>query len=55
MDLYALTDAGILAQIGQKLKEARIERNISQKVLAERSGLSAFSISQMEMVATPLC
>ena len=47
-DLYALTDAAILTQIGQKLKEARIERNVSQKVLAERSGLSAFSISQME-------
>lgn len=47
-DLYALTDSAILAQIGQKLKEARIERNVSQKMLAERSGLSAFSISQME-------
>ena len=47
-DIYALTDSAILAQIGQKLKGARIEQNISQKALAESCGLSAFSISQME-------
>ena len=48
VDIYALTDSAILLQIGQKLKEARIEQNISQKALAESSGLSTFSISQME-------
>jgi transcriptional regulator with XRE-family HTH domain len=47
-DIYALSDPAILAQIGQKLKEARIEQNISQKSLADSSGLSTFSISQME-------
>lgn len=47
-DIYALTDPAIIAQIGQKLKEARIEQNISQKTLADRCGLSSFSISQME-------
>lgn len=47
-DIYALTDSAILVQIGQKLKEARIEQNISQKALADDSGLSTFSISQME-------
>ena len=47
-DIYALTDSAILAQIGQKLKEARIEQNMSQKALAESCGLSAISISQME-------
>lgn len=48
VDIYALTDSAILVQIGQKLKEARIEQNISQKALADSCGLSAFSISQME-------
>lgn len=48
MDVYALTDKAILAHIGQRLKEARIEKNLSQKDLAEACGLSAFSISQME-------
>lgn len=47
-DIYALTDNAILVQIGAKLKEARIERNLSQKDLAAACGLSAFSISQME-------
>ncbi|MBR1388410.1 MAG: helix-turn-helix transcriptional regulator [Prevotella sp.] len=47
-DIYALTDSAILELIGQKLKEARVEQNISQKALAENCGLSAFSISQME-------
>ena len=48
MDIYALSDPAILAQIGQKLKEVRIEQNISQKTLADNCGLSTFSISQME-------
>lgn len=48
VDIYALTDSVILLQIGQKLKEARIEQNISQKALADSCGLSTFSISQME-------
>ena len=48
VDIYALTDSAILVQIGQKLKEARLEQNISQKALADSCGLSASSISQME-------
>lgn len=47
-DIYALTDGAILAEIGTKLKEERVERNLSQKDLAAACGLSAFSISQME-------
>jgi len=47
-DIYALTDSAILVQIGAKLKETRIERNLSQKDLAASCGLSPFSISQME-------
>lgn len=47
-EIYALTDGAILVQIGAKLKEERVERNLSQKDLATACGLSAFSISQME-------
>ena len=47
-DIYALPDPAILVRIGQRLKESRIEQNISQKSLADSSGLSTFSISQME-------
>lgn len=48
MDIYALTDKAILVQIGKKLKEARVAQNMSQKTLATASGMSMFSISQME-------
>ena len=47
-EIYALADGAILVQIGAKLKEERVERNLSQKDLATACGLSAFSISQME-------
>lgn len=43
-----LTDMELLQRIGGKLKEIRLEQNIKQKELAERAGLSMFSISQME-------
>ena len=47
-DIYAYTDKAILRQIGEKLKEERLAQNISQTALAEASGLSQFSISQIE-------
>ena len=43
-----MNDEEILKQIGVKLKELRVERNMKQKELSERSGLSMFSISQIE-------
>lgn len=48
MDIYSYTDNAILQQIGAKLKEERIAQNISQMALAEASGLSQFSVSQIE-------
>lgn len=47
-EVSALSDAEVLQKIGGKLKELRLEQNIKQKELAEKSGLSMFSISQME-------
>lgn len=43
-----MNDEEILKKIGAKLKELRVERNMKQKELSERSGLSMFSISQIE-------
>lgn len=49
MNAYSsLTDKEIIERIGARLKELRIDQNIKQKDLAERCGLSNFSISQME-------
>lgn len=43
-----MQDEEILKKIGVKLKEVRLEANMKQKELSERSGLSMFSISQIE-------
>ncbi len=43
-----LSEQEILTRIGAKLKEIRLEQDMKQKDLAGLSGLSMFSISQME-------
>jgi len=48
MDLYAQTNNDIIRQIGSKLKELRIERNMKQAELANASGVSVFTISSIE-------
>lgn len=47
-DPYLVTDRALLKVIGQKIKQLRLGANMSQKNLAERCGLSDFSISQIE-------
>ena len=47
-DIKWRSDSEIFAQIGQKIKEWRLESNMSQKQLAEESGLSQFTVQQME-------
>ena len=48
MDVYSLTDAALLALVGRKVKEARLEQNIKQKDVAENSGISVFALSGLE-------
>lgn len=48
IDLYYSSDRALLKFIGRKIKQVRISANISQKDLAERSGISPFSVSQIE-------
>jgi len=48
MDYYILTNNAIMRQIGSKLKELRIEKNMKQKELSDASGVSAFTISAVE-------
>lgn len=43
-----MSDEEILKKIGAKLKEIRLEANMKQRELSEKSGLSMFSISQIE-------
>lgn len=48
MELYALTDNMILSKLGETMKRLRLERNISQKELAQSAGVSISSVAAME-------
>ena len=48
MDVYMLTDGAIMRQIGSKLKELRIERDLKQSDLTDASGVSVSTISAIE-------
>lgn len=48
MDVYVLTDDAIMRQIGAKLKDLRIEKNLRQSDLTDASGVSVSTISAIE-------
>ncbi|HHU26665.1 MAG TPA: helix-turn-helix transcriptional regulator [Bacteroidales bacterium] len=48
MDWYIFTDKGLIAKIGEKLRQIRLEQNITQKELAERAGVSLSSVASVE-------
>ena len=48
MDYYGMSDKGILAEIGKRLKKKRLRKNLSQQELAENAGLSRNTISDIE-------
>lgn len=43
-----LSDAMILAKIGERLKSVRLKQNITQQTLAEESGVSLSSVKKIE-------
>lgn len=48
MDWYSLTNARIETIVGERLKNLRLEYNITQNDLAKKTGLSRVSISKIE-------
>jgi len=48
MDFYALSDKYIEQELGSRLKALRLQRNITQKDLAEATTLSLNSIKSLE-------
>ncbi|HNP65182.1 MAG TPA: helix-turn-helix transcriptional regulator [Woeseiaceae bacterium] len=48
MDYYSLSDSAIEIEIGARLKALRLRRNITQKDLAEATGLSVTAIKGIE-------
>jgi transcriptional regulator with XRE-family HTH domain len=47
MNLYQLSDTAIAAELGQRLEQLRLERNITQKALADEIGITPKSYRQL--------
>ena len=48
MDWKTLSNPAIMIEIGKRLKSYRIRKNLSQKELASRAGISALSVQNLE-------
>lgn len=48
MDIYEMSDRGILAEVGRRIKLKRLNKNMSQLELARHSGTSRNSIYLLE-------
>ncbi|RJP76743.1 MAG: XRE family transcriptional regulator [Desulfobacteraceae bacterium] len=48
MNFYAMTDKGIGAEIGSRIKSLRLRKNMTQQQVAEAAGLSLNSIKALE-------
>jgi len=48
MDWNSLSNTAIVSEIGKRLKEYRLKKKLSQQDLAERAGISLFTIAQIE-------
>ncbi|MDR0646736.1 MAG: helix-turn-helix domain-containing protein [Elusimicrobiota bacterium] len=45
---YSMSDKAVLQNLGQQLKQMRLNKNITQAKLGELSGLSRITISEIE-------
>jgi transcriptional regulator with XRE-family HTH domain len=52
MDYLSMSDRAILREIGRRLRRRRLDKNWSQNELAERSGLSRTTVSDLEREGT---
>ena len=48
MDLYSLPDKAIARELGSRLRALRLQRNVTQKELAEATALSLNTIKALE-------
>lgn len=47
-DWYSLSDPEVLVEFGTRIRLARIEKNLTQQMLADRSGLNRSTIRDLE-------
>ncbi len=48
MNYYSMSDKAILREIGRRLRRRRLDRNLTQQVLADAAGLSRTTVSDLE-------
>jgi transcriptional regulator with XRE-family HTH domain len=48
MDWNGLSNTAIIEEIGKRLKTYRLKKRLTQQQLAERAGVSLFSVAQIE-------
>lgn len=48
MDWYGMTDMAIVTEIGKRIKATRKRKRFTQAEVAERAGISSFTVSQIE-------
>jgi transcriptional regulator with XRE-family HTH domain len=46
-------DRAILVELGQRLRDARLERNLSQEAVAEEAGIGRYTLQRMEAGESP--
>ena len=48
MNVYGMSDKGILREIGSRVKQRRLAKNLTQKSLAEMAGVSRMTVVKLE-------
>jgi transcriptional regulator with XRE-family HTH domain len=48
MDWNSLSNTAIVQEIGKRIKAYRLKKKLTQQALAERAGISLFTVSQIE-------
>jgi transcriptional regulator with XRE-family HTH domain len=47
------SDRAVLVELGRRLRDARLERNLSQKTVAEEAGIGRYTLQRMEAGESP--
>ena len=48
MDWNSLSNSAIIEEVGKRLKAYRFQKKLTQQELADRAGISVFSVTQIE-------
>ena len=48
MSFYTVTDQAVLEELGRRLRQRRLDRNLSQNEVAQKAGVDRTTIGQLE-------